>query len=87
MLSENVVLEKAFSDHTKSGFLVPYQKSHFAFMISFSNRIRSGLLLYPMDLFITILPAVTEGLPISPRFTPYDLYRDESSAILQLVNK
>ena len=25
-----------------------------------------------MDLIITILPVVTEDLPISPRFTPYD---------------
>ena len=26
-----------------------------------------------MDLIITILPVVTKDLPISPRFTPYDL--------------
>ena len=32
-----------------------------------------------MDLIIiTILPAVTKGPPISPRFTPYDFYRDAS---------
>ena len=42
MLSENVVLEKAFSDNVRSGFLVPYQRSRF--LISFSNSIRSGKL-------------------------------------------
>ena len=42
MLSENVILEKAFSDNVRSGFLVPYQKSRF--LISFSNNIRSGKL-------------------------------------------
>ena len=31
MLSDYVISEKVFSDQTKSGFLVPYQKSHFAF--------------------------------------------------------
>ena len=41
-----------------------------------------------MDLIITILPVVTKDLPISPRFTPYDFYRDaSSSALLQLVNQ
>ena len=40
-----------------------------------------------MDLIITILPVVTKDLPISPRFTPYDFYRDASSAILHLVNQ
>ena len=40
-----------------------------------------------MDLIITILPVVTKDLPISPRFTPYDFYRDASSALLQLVNQ
>ena len=40
-----------------------------------------------MDLIITILPVVTKDLPISPRFTPYDFYRDASSAILQLVSQ
>ena len=41
-----------------------------------------------MDLIITILPVVTEDLPISPRFTPYIFfYRDASSALLQLVNQ
>ena len=40
-----------------------------------------------MDLIITILPVVTKDLPISPRFTPYDFYRDASSVILQLVNQ
>ena len=40
-----------------------------------------------MDLIITILPVVTKDLPISPRFTPYNLYRGASSALLQLVNK
>ena len=38
MLSENVMSEKAFSDHPRSGFLVPHQKSRF--LISFSNSIR-----------------------------------------------
>ena len=38
-----------------------------------------------MDLIITILPVVTKDLPISPRFTPYNFYRDASSALLQLV--
>ena len=41
MLSENVVSEKAFSDHIRSRFLVPDQKSRF--LISFSNSVRSGL--------------------------------------------
>ena len=41
MLSENVLSEKAFSDHIRSEFLVPYEKSRF--LISFSNSIRSGL--------------------------------------------
>ena len=40
-----------------------------------------------MDLIITILPVVTKDLPISPRFTPYDFYRDASSALLQFVNQ
>ena len=40
-----------------------------------------------MDLIITILPVVTKDLPISPRFTPYDFYRDACLAILQLVNQ
>ena len=40
-----------------------------------------------MDLIITILPVVTKDLPISPRFTPYDFYRDASSALLHLVNQ
>ena len=40
-----------------------------------------------MDLIITILPVVTKDLPISPRFTPYNFYRDASSALLQLVNQ
>ena len=40
-----------------------------------------------MDLIITILPAVTKDLPISPRFTPYNFYRDASSALFQLVNQ
>ena len=39
-----------------------------------------------MDL-ITILPVVTKDLPISPRFTTYDFYRDASSALLQLVSQ
>ena len=30
---------------------------------------------------------VTKDLPISPRFTPYNFYRDASSALLQLVNQ
>ena len=41
MLSENVILDKAYSDNIRSGFLVPYEKSRF--LISFSNSIRSGL--------------------------------------------
>ena len=40
-----------------------------------------------MDLIITILSVVTKDLPISPRFTPYDFYRDASSALLLLVNQ
>ena len=40
-----------------------------------------------MDLIITILPVVTKDLPISPRFMPYNFYRDASSALLQLVNQ
>ena len=40
-----------------------------------------------MGLIITILPVVTKDLPISPRFTPYNFYRDASSALLQLVNQ
>ena len=41
-----------------------------------------------MDLIITILPVVSKDLPISPRFTPYNVfYRDASSALLQLVNQ
>ena len=36
---------------------------------------------------ITILPVVTKDLPISPRFTPCNFYRDASSALLQLVNQ
>ena len=40
-----------------------------------------------MDLIITSLPVVTKDLPISPRFTPYNFYRDASSALLQLVNQ
>ena len=41
IISENIVSEKAFSNHIRSGFLVPYQKSRF--LIPFSNSIRSGL--------------------------------------------
>ena len=40
-----------------------------------------------MDLIITILPVVTKDLPVSPRFTPYNFYRDASSALLQLVDQ
>ena len=40
-----------------------------------------------MDLLITILPVVTLDLFMSPRFMPYDFYRDGSPAILQLVNQ
>ena len=41
-----------------------------------------------MDLIITFLPVVTKDLPISPRLTPYNfVYRDASSALLQLVNQ
>ena len=40
-----------------------------------------------MGLNTTILPVVTNGLPISLRFTPYKFYRDASSALLQLVNQ
>ena len=40
-----------------------------------------------MGLNITIPPVVTKDLPISPRFTPYEFYRDVSSALLQLVNQ
>ena len=42
ILLENVLLEKAFSDSIRSGFLVPFQKSRF--FITFSNSIRSGLI-------------------------------------------
>ena len=41
ILLENVLLEKAFYDSIRSGFLVPYQKSRF--LITFSNSIKSGL--------------------------------------------
>ena len=41
MLSENVISEKTFSNHIRSGVLVPNQKSRF--IIPFSNKIRSGL--------------------------------------------
>ena len=41
MLSENVILEKAFFGHIRSIFLAPYQKR--LFLISFFNSIRSGL--------------------------------------------
>ena len=40
-----------------------------------------------MDLIITILPVVTKDLPISPWFTITILFRDASSALLQLVNQ
>ena len=40
-----------------------------------------------MDLIVNILPVVTKDVPISHRFTPYEFYRDASSAILQLVNQ
>ena len=36
---------------------------------------------------VAILPLDTKDLPFSPRFSPYDFYRDASSAILQLVNQ
>ena len=39
-LSENVISEKAISDHIRSRFVVPDQKSRF--LISFFNSIRSG---------------------------------------------
>ena len=52
---------------------------------------------YPVDPFSAIcddhayidtyiLHVVTKDLPISPRSTPYEFYRDARSAILQLVN-
>ena len=34
-----------------------------------------------------IYTVVTKDLPISPRFTPYDFFRDVNSALLQLVNQ
>ena len=40
-----------------------------------------------MDPIVSILPVVTKGLPISLWFTPYDFYRDASSALLQLVKQ
>ena len=40
-----------------------------------------------MGLNVAILPVVIKDLAISPRFTRYELYRDASSALLQLVNK
>ena len=43
ILLESVLLEKAFSDSIRSGFLVPYQKKS-RFLITFSNSIRSGLI-------------------------------------------
>ena len=33
-----------------------------------------------------ILPVITDDLYISPRFTPYEFYRDASSALSQLIN-
>ena len=50
------------------------------------------LFIYPsyfksMGLNIDIVPVDTKDLPSSPRFTPYDFYRDASSALLQLVNQ
>ena len=36
---------------------------------------------------VTILAVVTKDLPISPRFSPYEFYRDASSTHLQLVNQ
>ena len=46
------LLRKAFSDSTRSGFLVPYQISRF--LITFSNSIRSGLSLYCIKVDATI---------------------------------
>ena len=41
-----------------------------------------------MDLIITVLPVVTKDLPISPRFTPYNLFiAMQVQALLQLVNQ
>ena len=40
-----------------------------------------------MDLIVTILLVITKDLPISPRFTRYNFYRDAGSALLQLVNQ
>ena len=40
-LSENDIRKGTFSDHIRSGVLVPNQKSRF--IIPFSNKIRSGL--------------------------------------------
>ena len=53
MLSENVISEKAFSDHIRSGFLVPDQKSRF--LISFLNSIRSGLTCNARSSFVFFL--------------------------------
>ena len=41
----------------------------------------------PMGPNVATLPVVNKDLPNSPRFTPYEFYRDESSALLQLVNQ
>ena len=43
------------------------QQNSFFFFFSLIS-----LIVYPMDLIITILPVDTKDLPISPRFTPYD---------------
>ena len=41
-LGNVLLLEKAFSDSIRRGFLVPYQKKS-RFLITFSNSIKSGL--------------------------------------------
>ena len=55
-LSENFIrkclIGKAFSDSIRSGFLVPYEKSRF--LITFSNSIRSGLILYNYIVFLGV---------------------------------
>ena len=40
-----------------------------------------------MGLNVAILPVVTKDLPISPGSRLMNIYRDESSTILQLVNQ
>ena len=51
MLSENVILEKAFSDNIRSGFLAPYQKSHHFLTVE-----EVALLLFTVLYFFVLYP-------------------------------